>query len=326
MVSLLDIHVTSSQTSTDNTNPIRILEAGTGHGALTLHLARAIHAANLQQRDEDVLPLVKNEVYTSSASNQTPPVPSCADADHDAIGVTSDTVSGSNDLLATTRAYPSSDQRRAIVETLDISLHYSEHAQKIVRGFRQGLYSRDVDFHVGCVSNWIELQTCHHGDEAEKAFLSHAILDLPSPHDHIGKVATALNPNGVLLVFNPSITQILVCIEMVKKQKLPLQLDRVLELGPAMTGGREWDIRILKTRAMAKAETEKSFAVTIDNNVANANLSECSDSAETLDKENAKASVTEDAELVTVCRPKTGIRVVGGGFLAMWRRMRRALE
>lgn len=48
IVQLLDLHPTTEQgKSEDSTSPrLEILEAGTGHGGLTLHLARAIHAAN----------------------------------------------------------------------------------------------------------------------------------------------------------------------------------------------------------------------------------------------------------------------------------------
>jgi tRNA A58 N-methylase Trm61 len=47
-VQLLDLHPTTEQRNAEeSTSPrLEILEAGTGHGGLTLHLARAIHAAN----------------------------------------------------------------------------------------------------------------------------------------------------------------------------------------------------------------------------------------------------------------------------------------
>ncbi|KAI9726572.1 MAG: hypothetical protein M1828_000939 [Chrysothrix sp. TS-e1954] len=47
IVSLLDIHAEPlAPTELCSTPPFEILEVGTGHGSLTLHLARAIHAAN----------------------------------------------------------------------------------------------------------------------------------------------------------------------------------------------------------------------------------------------------------------------------------------
>ncbi|KFX96568.1 hypothetical protein V490_03275, partial [Pseudogymnoascus sp. VKM F-3557] len=47
IVSLLDLNPTVPDPSSSSPSPpLEIFEAGTGHGALTLHLARAIHAAN----------------------------------------------------------------------------------------------------------------------------------------------------------------------------------------------------------------------------------------------------------------------------------------
>ena len=46
IVSLLDIHVDTFSPGPVKEAPLEILEAGTGHGGLTLHLSRAIHAAN----------------------------------------------------------------------------------------------------------------------------------------------------------------------------------------------------------------------------------------------------------------------------------------
>ena len=47
MVSLLDLHVDLLASQNGAQPPAEILEAGTGHAGLTLHLARAIHAANV---------------------------------------------------------------------------------------------------------------------------------------------------------------------------------------------------------------------------------------------------------------------------------------
>ena len=100
------------------------------------------------------------------------------------------------------------------------------------------------------VSEWIDRQVSdrrlHPND---KAFLSHIILDMPAVQYHIKKAAAVLYINGTLMAFNPSIIQIMAVVELVKRQYLPLQLDRVIELGPSMTGGRDWDVRSMVPRA-----------------------------------------------------------------------------
>lgn len=127
-------------------------------------------------------------------------------------------------------------KRRAVVHTLDISAKHSKHAKKIVAGFRRGMYSRNVDFHVGDVSNWIAEQRASR--KTEDPFLSHVFLDLPNADSHLANVAPALRPNGMLAVFNPSITQIAECVDIIRKHRLPYLLDQVIELGAGTI--REW--------------------------------------------------------------------------------------
>ncbi len=255
--------------------PLEIFEAGTGHGALTLYLARAIHAANLR---------------TSSENRGL--------------------------------------RRGAIIHSLDISSRHSEHARKIVKGFRRGLYARDVEFHVGDVSKWIDQQISIREQERhesiDKTFLSHVILDLPSSQNHLEKAAAALRANGNLVVFNPSVTQINACVQLVKEKKLPLQLDRVLELGFAVTGGREWDIRFIKPRALIQAEKEKKVdsVTTIAQKTSDEALMKGNFSSKSRDEEQAQASAEDDTGWEMVCRPKVFARTTGGGFLALWKKMR----
>ena len=254
---------------------MEILEAGTGHGALTLYLARAIHAADSQHLSKD-----------------------------------------------------SEHLRRAIIHSLDISSRHSEHARKIVQGFRRGMYTKDVEFHVGDISDWIDQQISirkqNHGDLTEKTFLSHVILDLPSSHSHIEKAAAALRTNGNLLVFNPNVTQISACVRLVKQKRLPLHLDRILELGPAVTGGREWDIRMVKPRALMKEENEKKIndAATVADKISREGLLEGALISKTRDDEQGQASAEDDTGREMVCRPKPWTRTVGGGFVALWKKMK----
>jgi tRNA A58 N-methylase Trm61 len=190
IVNLLDLHPETSNCGPDEPK-LEILEAGTGHGALTLYLSRAVHAANARSRD------LHN------------------DGDEDA-----------------------NNHRRAIIHTIDVSPKFSTYAQAVVEGFRKGMYSRNVDFHVGDVSDWVKAAQEARGT---KTFLSHAFLDLPSAENHVETVADALETDGTLIAFNPSITQIIECATKVKNLNVPLDLDRVVELGVnGGTGGREW--------------------------------------------------------------------------------------
>ena len=219
-----------------------------------------------------------------------------------------------------------------MVHTIDVSKHHSEHAQQIVSGFRQGMYTRDIDFHVGDVSGWIDQQFTSRGlnskeKEAEKTFLSHIILDLPGAHHHIEKAASALHVHGSLVVFNPNITQIMAVVRMVKEKYLPLQLDRVVELGPNMTGGREWDVRSVKPRARIQAEQEEAARKAQGSA---GDLEIASNEAETgkhihaqvRDPEEVEATTKSDAGWVIVCRPKVGYVVTGGGFVCHLKKMK----
>lgn len=284
-MSLLDIHVDAS--TADSTAPLEILEAGTGHGALTLHLSRAIHAAN---------PPAATTTYYRSAQEPE-------DAVYGGESI--------SDLEASTLELWK-QQRRAIVHTLDISSKHSKHARKIVQGFRRGIYGRNVDFHVGDISVWIASQRTSR--KTDDPFLSHVFLDLPGANRHIANIAPALHVNGLLAVFNPSITQIVECVETIREHKMPYLLDQVIELGAGCI--REWDVRAVKPRATLKTEEQpSSTAGDQDATVAVKGEQEKADQvAEDLVKQ-------EEDKWAMICRPKVGHQVVGGGFLGLWRRM-----
>lgn len=286
-MSQLDIHVDTPSDPLRTEPPFEILEAGTGHGALTLHLARAVHAANPPRPKP--LPITQQEepedaVYLGE---------SMADLDQAAAGLWA-------------------DNRRAIVHTLDISSKHSKHARKIVKGFRDGMYAGSCDFHVGDVSEWIAEQRAKR--KTDEPFLSHVLLDLPNADHHLTSVAQALHVNGMLVVFNPSITQIVDCVTIIREQRMPYLLDKVIELGAGTI--REWDVRAVKPRAsVSKAKpqesVENSESVAVDSVAGQ----------EARDSELAKGLSEVEDKWATVCRPKVAQQLVGGGFLGLWRRM-----
>ena len=311
--------------STTGPPSLEILEAGTGHGALTLYLARAIHAANTPQLEGKAnLGSPKGHSSTWSDSDTT------VDEDsHGSKTVNEGAVGYAREERPGKLYKHSEDQRRAVIHTVDLSSKRSASGKRIVEGFRHGMYTSDVEFHVGDVSNWIDEQILSRSSSLKvEPFLSHIILDMPSSEHHVRKAASVLHVNGSLMAFNPSIGQIVAIFDMVKRQCLPLLLERVLELGPSMTGGREWDVRLVKSRD----ETSSGFAEvaqlvndrdegTSDDDPQRDAVVKAAES-EKPDHEETQALGKQDTGWRMVCRPKVGQRVLAGGFLGVWKKMK----
>lgn len=302
IVSLLDLHPSKESEDQLRDRPLEIFEAGTGHGALTLHLARAIHGANPAAPPIPVMQERRDRIHG--------PVPGTKDELHpnDADSAEEVFSQETKDQQTAWEAYLR--KRRAVIHTLDISAVHSRHAQSVVRAFRNGLYYHNVDFHVGTISEYLSSRLA----STLEPFLEHTILDLPNPHSHFNNVAKALKPNGSLIVFAPSITQITTCVKLVRETRLPFVLESVLELGAGVgVGGREWDVRAVKPRALLKAEAE---ARRLSEENEEAQMSSSADTGRS-NSQNGE----ENAGWEMVCRPKVGGRVSGGGFLGLWRRM-----
>ena len=308
---MLDIHASNSQLA--ETKPIfEILEAGTGHEALTMHLAKAIHAANPSRLCQHFPTEPVDEECGLLSSSKRPD--SGNEHTNGTISLTSPLKRDDLDLTSESPHEYDTYQRQAIIHTLDASPIHSKHAKQIVKGFRQGLYVNDIDFHVGDISQWIDRQIVDRKLAwNETSFLSHVVLDMPSANLHVEKAASALHVNGNLLVFNPSVTQIMSVVDMIKRLYLPLQLDRVLELGPTMTSGREWDVRLLRPRALIRAENfEKSEPVDEqdleDTTKSTADFDTVSKGpeAELGDVGDAREHTREDRGWEMVCKPKVG--------------------
>jgi len=287
IVSLFDLHPSAAEDG----EKIELLEAGTGHGALTLHLSRAIHGANSQApKPAPVLETTEDRSVSESVSNDQQPE--------------------SDNALATWKA-----SRNAVIHTIDISPKYSKHAANIVAGYRHGRYANNVDFHVGDVSEWIKSEHVRRASEAP--FLTHAFLDLPATHDHLSAVASALQNDGTLIIFNPSITQILDCVSKIKRQNMPLFLDQALELGNnGSSGGKLWDVRAVKPRASSKVQPLEDGSDAVQ-------ASESDSSEESITRDPAQAvkeAKPADPNWTFVCRPKVGERITGGGFLGVFRK------
>lgn len=148
-------------------------------------------------------------------------------------------------------------------------------------------------------------------------------------------VSKAMKDGGTLITFCPSITQILACFELAKDQNLPFFLETVLEIGGAAgVGGREWDLRRVKVRSSMKAEltavTESeevsmpaSEEVAPLTDVPSPDINKLSATDGDLVKANEEQAVQANVSQQrweTVCRPKVGARIIGGGFVGVWRK------
>ncbi|KAM0116345.1 hypothetical protein ACP6JC_007103 [Aspergillus fumigatus] len=324
IVSLLDIHVTPPAEGSQEQPPLEILESGTGHGSLTLHLARAIQAANSVPPP---LPPKSQIQYL-----QGRPIRPGTDAEKADPKSTSNTIQESPDGFVEQQTEQQQQQqqqqwdawrahRRAIIHTVDVSPKFSAHAEKIVRGFRRGIYAGNVDFYVGHVENWIAEQkkvrasrSLLSSSPTVEPFLSYAILDMPSAHLRIPHVAPILKRDGILVVFMPSVTQVGDCVDLIRREKLPFILEKVVELGSGISSGRFWDVRfaVKKSRADPSSWTEAADSAETEEDSSDAAI------------ENVPAApegAARQDDSVLVCRPKVGTRIVGGGFVGVWRRI-----
>lgn len=188
-----------------------------------------------------------------------------------------------------------------------------------MRGFRRGIYTDDVDFHVGNPTTWITDELQRRGGAP---FLTHALLDLPGPVGHLKALSNALLPDGVLGVFCPSVTQIGDCLKGIRNSGLQLGKDIVVEFPPHAeligAGLRGWNIKYTTVRARAKAGAEtatETESAADDTSVVESSVEETS----TVDEESGEGTPEGGVE-VLVCRPSVGERLVGGGFFGIFRK------
>jgi tRNA (adenine57-N1/adenine58-N1)-methyltransferase len=278
IASLLELHPSDATSE----NKLEILEAGTGHGSLTLYLARAIHAANSKP---PALPFPK---AGDPKKTITPK------------GEEARVILPDDSALTEWKA-----TRTGVVHTVDISARHSDHARLIVRNFRRGMYYGSVDFHVGDLPVFFEQHARQ--NPRNGPFLSHVLLDMPSAEDKIQIVAPHMKPDAKLLIFNPSVTQIAECVRIIEEQNLPFEMDRVIELPIGVAGGREWDVRLAKIRKPAANTAE------LKQNEGWLGWLRSLFSP-------PQQPVRLVQQMAFVCRPKIGTAIAVGGFVGVWRR------
>ena len=306
IVSLLDIHPQNYDQTNVSSPPTEVLEAGTGHGSLTLHLARAVAAANPP-------PLIG--ALPSLRTPNRPFLQEKQDSNPDAL----------------TQAWMQwKTTRRAVIHTVEAVPQYSIHAEKIVRSFRRGLYWPHVDFYTSDVKDWLARRP--HNDQGESEYLDSVLLDMPGVHEQLRHVAPAMRDGAKMIVFVPSITQIGDCVRAIVEGDLPLELAKVLELGEGISNGRKWDVRFVTPRKGSIPVVEEDKVQPLSTQmVEEIGISEKENPSEsettTLEHspedeiEQIPSPTSRDQPPVMVCRPMVGERTFGGGFIALFRKV-----
>lgn len=313
IVSLLDIHPephTSQSVPRTSSPSLQILEAGTGHGSLTLQLARSIAAANDLTKDTNIRPApLAKTLYKAGEEYE------------------GDIEFEYSEEMETWRK-----ERRAVLHTVDIDPQNRVHADRLIRSFRGALYWPHINFYAGDVKDWVAQ---HLGGSGGKPFLDIVVLDMPGVEDYIASVTPVLKPGGQLLVFQPQITQIAACVQEIAANNLGLEMNTVMELGDGISNGRQWDVRLTQLKSVAREKTAE-----LVKSRSKAKLKSRTDSVVT-----EQAATDEDERLKIehdgkeqeqgrgstgnrippmVCRPLVGELTRGGGFIGLWRKSARA--
>jgi len=210
MVTMADLHFDYPELNEDNSlkeSPIQILEAGTGHGSLTLSICSKLHVRNCYLKK---------------------------------FGV-----------------------RGGILHSIDNFPKHSKRGQKTIENFKRGLYKDDVEFHIAeSPTDWLQNHSDHwkslekHDQSISKddkeGFLSAAFLDMPDPKLHLKQISKNLKQDAPLIVYCPSVTQIIQILDEIRinKESIKLTHTRTIQLTPGIGGGlQDWDVRYTFIRA-----------------------------------------------------------------------------
>lgn len=298
-MSLLDINVDppSSENDPEVTGRpyFEVLEAGTGHGSLTLHLARAVALGNppvtgdLRPQPRDT---ASERAYQDEAVDSEEP---------------------ENDTVTAWRR-----QRRTVIHTVDVDPRNRKHADSLIQSYRGGMYWPHIDFHTGDVRVWLKQRP----ETAEqKAFLDIVMLDMPGVESYISAVAGSIKDRGLLMVFVPQITQIASCVQEIVANDYNLKLEKVVELGDNISTGRFWDVRMAHLKH-ARLSRHAPLA-------SEPEMTEVERESQSADTTGSEAGVSEllprEAGAIPpmVCRPIVGELTRGGGFVGLWKKVAR---
>ncbi|ODV70679.1 uncharacterized protein CYBJADRAFT_170046 [Cyberlindnera jadinii NRRL Y-1542] len=177
--------------------------------------------------------------------------------------------------------YKSHGVRGAVLHSIDRNEAHSNVGKRTIRQFRRGMYIDDVEFHLAeSPSEWLSRADHWKSLDPSEEFLSGAFLDLPDLSGAMGPLSKYLKQDAPLVVFCPSITQILDVLTTIREEDIKLTHIRTVQLMPGMGGGlQDWDTR------------------------------------------HTRVKVTGEESII--CRPRVGSRLVGGGFVAVFKKLPR---
>lgn len=141
------------------------------------------------------------------------------------------------------------------VYTLDNNARHVTAARDMIAGYRLGLLLPRIEF----IEPHVDLETwLSTPDPRRNEPFDGAVLDLPESHLHVAGVAAMLRRGAGLVVFSPSITQIVQLIEHVDMLNRTHESLRLLPIDCyelAESYMRPWDVRTVQTRADGKTAT-----------------------------------------------------------------------
>ncbi len=211
--------------------PLQILEAGTGHGSLTLAICRTIHAANCYKKVQEDGTIIN---------------------------------------------------RGAILHSIDRNKDHLVTGKNNVKYYKRGMYFDDVNFELShSPTKWLKDNASKWSNNKE--FLSAAFLDLQEPGAHIEQIAEHLVTDAQLIIFCPSVTQIVEVYNtlLASKGTIHLSFEQTIQIAPGMGGGlTRWEIK------------------------------------------NTIPKGGSNAREAWICRPKVGSSVVGGGFIGILKKIK----
>lgn len=173
--------------------------------------------------------------------------------------------------------------RGGILHSIDCNSNHSRRGEITLENFKRGIYRDDVKFHLSnSPVEWLQNQSFEWRalDDDNEGFLSAAFLDMPDISSNITQISEDLKQDAPLIIFCPSVTQILDSIDTIRQSEGSIKLThiRTIQLVPGMGGGlQDWDVRFTHI----KSSKEEGI----------------------------------------VCRPKVASKLVGGGFVGIFKKL-----
>ena len=93
-------------------------------------------------------------------------------------------------------------------------------------------------------------------------------------------------------------------------------MEKTVELGMGLSNGRSWDVRV----AVKKSRADPSSWSESGSDEPATQQDEASGDGD-VETPGGPESTQKEAENVLICRPKVGLKLVGGGFVGIWRRI-----